>query len=164
MIFVVLGTQKFQFNRLLKKLDELSNDGKVERIFAQIGQSDYQPKNYEYERFLDKDVFEKKMEECSMLITHSGVGTIISGMNHSKPVLVVPRLQKYGEHIDDHQLQIAKAFSKKNYVSMCVDIDKLYEVIQQVQCHTYSRYQSHREEAITIIDSYLSEIEQKKFH
>lgn len=164
MIFVVLGTQKFQFNRLLKKLDELSDAGKIEKIFAQIGQSDYRPQNYEYEVFLNKNRFERKMKECSMLITHGGVGTIISGIRYSKPILVVPRLQIYGEHIDDHQIQIAKAFSQKNYVSMCIDMEKLYESIQMAQHHTYNEYQSHRKEAVTFINNYLSKIEQKNFH
>ena len=54
MIFVVLGTQKFQFNRLLKKLDELSDAGKIEKIFAQIGQSDYRPQIMSMKSFLIK--------------------------------------------------------------------------------------------------------------
>ena len=86
MIFVVLGTQKFPLNRLLKEIDDLVGSGKItEPVFAQIGWSDYIPQNFAFERFLEKSSFEEKIAECSMLITHSGVGTIVTGMRYGKP-------------------------------------------------------------------------------
>lgn len=87
-----------------------------ETVFAQIGYSDYRPQNYEFIDFLPKDKFEEKIEECSLLITHSGVSSIISGLNKNKPIIVYPRLKKYKEHVDDHQLEIAKSFADLNYV------------------------------------------------
>ena len=115
LIFVTLGTQKFQFDRLLKYIDEQIENGKIkEKVFAQIGNSSYQPKNYEYKEFLDKEEFNKKIKASKLIITHSGVGTIIASINENKPVIVVPRLKKFGEHVDDHQLQIAESFSKKS--------------------------------------------------
>ena len=55
----------------------------------------------------------KKIRECDVLITHSGVATIIAGLKNDKKVIVVPRLAKYGEHVDDHQVQIAESFLNK---------------------------------------------------
>ena len=119
MIFVALGTQKFQFNRLLQMIDQLLDEGKIkETVFAQIGNSDYRPKNYKYASFLDKNEFEDRIRNSNLLITHSGVATIITGIKNNKKVIVVPRLAKYGEHVDDHQVQIAQSFSKQNYVMM----------------------------------------------
>ena len=58
MIFITLGSQKFQFNRLLKAVDELVAAGKIkDEVFAQIGYSDYKPTNYKYEQFLDREKF-----------------------------------------------------------------------------------------------------------
>lgn len=58
-IFITLGSQKFQFNRLLKAVDELCERGTIEAadVFAQIGYSDYLPKNFNYKKFLDRDEF-----------------------------------------------------------------------------------------------------------
>ena len=99
LIFVVLGTQKFQCNRLLKQIDRLVEEQKItDPVFAQKGHSDYIPQYYPSVDFLNKEDFEQKMEECSLLITHSGVGTVLSGIRHGKPVIVFPRLKKYKEH------------------------------------------------------------------
>lgn len=157
MILVVLGTQKFQFNRLLKEIDKLTEQNKIDdEVFAQKGHSDYAPKNYEAVDFLDKEIFEKKVSSCDILITHSGVGSIISGINKEKPVIVVPRLKKYNEHVDDHQLEIANAFSQKNYVLMCSEINELEEIIKKAKYHKFDKYISQRKKTIEAITEYLS--------
>ena len=111
-IFITLGSQKFQFNRLLKAVDELCEKGTVdaEDVFAQIGYSDYLPKNFSYKKFLDRDEFSNEMEKANIVITHGGTGAIIGAVKKGKKVIAVPRLAKYGEHVDDHQLQLI-AFS-----------------------------------------------------
>ena len=95
MIFVTTGSQKFQFNRLLQKIDRLIEEGIVgEEVFAQIGESDYQPRHYEYCRFLDRESFAEKMRECRMVITHGGTGVIIGAVKQRKKVIAVPRLAR----------------------------------------------------------------------
>ena len=87
MIFVTLGSQKFQFDRLLKKTDELIDKGIItDEVFAQIGASTYIPRNYKYTRFMDREEFSKCIEEASLIVTHGGTGVIncsffISSMN-----------------------------------------------------------------------------------
>ena len=106
-IFITLGSQKFQFNRLLKAVDELCEKGTLdaEDVFAQIGYSDYLPKNFNYKKFLDRDEFSKEMSKAEIVITHGGTGAIIGAVKKGKKVIAVPRRAKYGEHVDDHQLQ-----------------------------------------------------------
>lgn len=158
MIFVVLGTQKFQCNRLLEKMDQLIAQGIIkEPVFAQKGNSDYVPKNYEYVDFVEKKQFEELMEQCDLLVTHSGVGTILSGKNHGKPVIVFPRLKKYGEHVDDHQLDIARAFGKKNLVFMCGEDDDLGELIRKARNHHFDKYKSQRVKMIQLIEDFIKE-------
>lgn len=159
MIFVAVGTQKFQMNRLLKAVDDLIERGELTgEVFAQVGHSDYAPRNYGYKDFLSKEDFQSCISRCDLLITHSGVATIIAGLKLSKPVVVVPRLAKFGEHVDDHQLQIAKSFSEKNLLLMCQTEDDLAEAVKQAGSHGFSRYVSRRELVARTIRDYLETI------
>lgn len=159
MIYVTVGTQKFQFNRLLITLDKLIGDGVIsEKVFAQIGHSDYQPKNYAFKDFLSKDEFDSYVEKCDLLITHSGVATMIAGLKYNKPVIVVPRLAKFGEHVDDHQVQIAESFSEQNFVMICGENDNLGRLVNQVKEHSFSKYLSQRELMLKTIRDYLKTI------
>ena len=156
MIFVAVGTQKFQFNRLLKAVDDLIEQGQLDRdVFAQIGHSDYVPKHYQFKDFISKDEFESCINRCDLLITHSGVATIITGLKLEKPVVVVPRFASYGEHVDDHQLQIAESFADKNLLLMCKNVNGLAEAVRQVKDHKCTKYVSQRAQVIQTIREYL---------
>lgn len=131
MIFVCIGSREYQFNRLLRALDELVGQGIVaDKIIAQIGQSDYEPKNYEWYRFLDRDVFKAYQEEADLIISHAGTGALIGALKCEKQVISVPRLAKYGEHIDDHQLQISGQLTEEGYLREVLDMEKLGETIR----------------------------------
>ena len=75
-IFITLGSQKFQFNRLLKAVDKKKKKGTInaEDVFAQIGYSDYLPKKFSYKKFLDRDEFSTIMSKADIVITHGGTG------------------------------------------------------------------------------------------
>lgn len=109
-IFITLGSQKFQFNRLLIAVDKLCEKKVIsgEDVFAQTGYSDYVPRNYSYNNFLDRDEFSVEMGKADIVITHGGTGAIIGAVKKGKKVIAVPRRAKYGEHVDDHQLQLIK--------------------------------------------------------
>lgn len=162
MIFVAVGTQKFQFNRLLIEIDSLVQEKKIdEKIFAQIGNSDYYPKLFEYTEFLTKEEFNDYIEKCSLLITHGGVGTILSAKRIDKPVLVVPRLKKFNEHVDDHQLEIAQAFKKKNFVRLHEDHQDFESNIIAAKNGMYEQYQSALDKNVKVIDDFLTKIAKK---
>ncbi len=159
MIFVVLGTQKFQFNRLLQKMDSLIEQGVItEEVTAQYGYSDYELKNIKGTDFMGGEDFQKCIADSDILVCHSGVGTIMTALRLGKPVVVVPRLAEYGEHVDDHQLQIAESFEESGYVICCTDTEKLGEYIERARTHKFSKYVSHREDMLNIINSYLESI------
>lgn len=159
MILIVLGTQKFQLNRLLEKMDELVANGTIkDEVYAQVGYSDYIPQHYDHTRFVDKELFEKKISECDILLAHSGVGTIISGLSHHKPVIVFPRLSKYNEHVDDHQLEIAKSFSEQNFVLTCDNADSLVDMIDKARHHKFSQYKSQRQTVVNTIRNFLESL------
>ena len=99
------------------------------------------------------------MESCDILITHSGVGSIISGLKYRKRVIVFPRLMKYGEHVDDHQTEIADTFSKMNYVLACNERDDLGSVLEECRVHQFDEYISQRKKMLHIVKDYLDHIE-----
>ena len=159
MIFVTIGSQKFQFNRLLKAVDRLIEEKEIlEDVFAQIGYSDYQPKYYPYRNFLDRDEFSEILSKASIVITHGGTGSIIGALKKKKKIIAVPRLAKFDEHIDDHQLQLVEQFEKQNLVNCCYDCSKLKSNIAYVKNHHFNTYNSNTKNYIDIIDDYLTKM------
>ena len=125
MIFVTVGSQKFQFNRLLKEIDKLIEDKVIkEEVFAQIGVSDYIPKNYKYTKFLNSEEFNNNLKKCDMVITHAGTGVIVNAVKLEKKVIALPRLEKYGEHVDDHQIQLIDEFKELNFIEPVYEIEE----------------------------------------
>ena len=107
MIFVTVGSQKFQFDRLLKTIDDLIENKTIkDPVYAQIGYSNYLPRHYSSTKFLDRTEFMSFIEKADIIITHGGTGVIIKSVKMGKKIVAVPRLAKYGEHVDDHQLQL----------------------------------------------------------
>ena len=159
-IFITLGSQKFQFNRLLKAVDELCEKEIVDAagVFAQIGYSDYLPRKYSYKKFLDRDEFSNEMEKANIVITHGGTGAIIGAVKKGKKVIAVPRLVKYGEHVDDHQLQLIKQFDELNLICPCRDTNKLSDALDTVQKASYNGYESNTSNIISSIEEYIKGI------
>ena len=159
MIFVTLGSQNFQFNRLLIEIDRLVEEGKItEEVFAQIGYSDYKPKNYCYKEFLDRDEFMDIMSKCKKVITHGGTGAIIGAVKKGKKVIAIPRLSKYGEHVDDHQLQITKQFSDMNLSRSINKIDELEECLVEIEKLKFNFYVSNTKNILDSIEDFIEKI------
>lgn len=159
-IFITLGSQKFQFNRLLRAVDELCEKEiiKAQNVFAQIGYSDYIPKNYKYENFLDRDKFGMEMEKADIVVTHGGTGAIIGAVKLGKKVIAVPRLAKYGEHVDDHQLQLIKQFDDLNLIYSCKATEDLELALNTVRNTKYASYVSNTKNIIDSIEEFIKEI------
>ena len=156
-IFITLGSQKFQFNRLLKAVDKLDEKRCInsEDVFAQTGYSDYLPKNFAYKKFLDRDEFSNEMEKADIVISHGGTGAIISALKKGKKVIAVPRRAKYGEHVDDHQLQLVSQFKELNLICVCDDVKEIGEALKIVKRTTYEKYLSNTQRIIDSIERYI---------
>lgn len=160
MIFVTLGSQKFQFDRLLQKLDELVEKGVIaEKLVAQIGASTYLPKHFAYVRFMDREQFAATMEECDLVVTHGGTGVIITAVKKGKKVIAVPRLAKYKEHVDDHQLQLLHQFDELQIICACYDLDDFEENYREIRNRQYRPYVSNTHVIIESIEEYLETLE-----
>lgn len=135
LIFVTVGSRNYQFNRLFKKIDELYEQGEIKcPTFAQVGSSTYRPKHFEYRDYISQDEFAKKIESANIVISHGASGTIMKALKANKKIIVVTRLEKYGEHIDDHQIQNNEVFSNNSYVLMAdLELKNLGECIKLIQ-------------------------------
>ena len=156
MIFVTLGSQKFQFNRLLQKIDELVKEEAIkEEIFAQIGYSDYKPENYQYKDFLNRNEFSEIQSKADVVITHGGTGAIIGAVKKGKKVLAVPRLAKYGEHVDDHQIQLLQQFDGMEIIEACYELDDFEKALKKLRETEYRKYETKTKKIIDSIEDYL---------
>lgn len=160
MIFVTLGSQKFQFNRLLEKIDVLIEEKIItDEVFAQIGYSDYHPKNYQYKDFLNRDEFASMEGKADIVITHGGTGAIIGAVKKGKKVIAVPRMAKYGEHVDDHQIQLIKEFQAMELIYSCSDVHNLETAIEVIKIKQYNEYHSNTDVIINSIEKFLSDMQ-----
>jgi UDP-N-acetylglucosamine transferase subunit ALG13 len=159
MIFVTVGTHTQPFNRLLEKIDELIKEGKIrEKVIAQIGYSTYKPKNYNYFTFTSEEKILELNKKARLIITHAGAGSIITALQFRKPVIVVPRLKKFNEHVNDHQVQIAKAFEKEKKVLACYNIENLEKVIIKAKKFR-PRIKKEKSKIFSIINNWLEKLE-----
>lgn len=134
MIFVTVGTDTHAFDRLLKEVDRLVREEKIkEKVVAQAGNSTYKPQNYEYFKFESSERLESLLNDSSLIISHAGVGNIISALSKSKPLVLVPRLAAFGEHTDDHQMEIAEQLDREGRAVCVKDIVLLSGAIERAR-------------------------------
>lgn len=131
LIFVCAGSRNYHFNRLFVKLDELWEEGVIkEEIFAQTGTSTYKPKHYPYKDFISEEEFQDKINKAHIVISHGASGSIMKALNAKKKVIAVARLEKYGEHINDHQIQMNETFASNRYLLSVSDMEDLGAAIK----------------------------------
>lgn len=160
MIFITLGSQRFQFNRLLKAVDDLIEQGVItDEVYAQTGFSDYVPRHYAYGAFLDHERFQQLQGDADVVITHGGTGAIVGALKQGKKVIAVPRLARYGEHVDNHQIQLLRVFEGMGYIVACYDIDQLGDACRLIDKITLKSYESNRNGLLNSIDDYLEVLE-----
>ncbi len=158
MILVTLGTQDKPFVRLLKAIDkEIENGNITEKVVVQAGYSlsKYHSKNMEMFDLIDRDEFETLVSEASYIITHGGVGSILTGLKHDKKIIVCPRLLKYKEHLNDHQLQIVEKFSEAGFILSYNDGDDLAKIIKKIPTFKPKKYASNTDHLIKMITDFI---------
>ncbi len=154
MVYVSLGTQDKKFPRLLQEVDKMIEKGIIkDEVIAQIGQTKYESKNMKLYDYLSKEEVLKYMKESRFIITHGGVGTILDALKLNKKVIAVARLKLYKEHVNDHQLQIIKEYTKLGYIlDGTYDLEKaLFDVNEFMP----NQYVSNNENFIKQIEDYI---------
>ena len=160
LILVTLGTQDKKFYRLLDAVQKQIDCNVIkDKVIVQAGcSSDYKSNDMEIFDLIPMEEFDKLISECDLLITHGGVGSIITGLKNNKKVIAAARLKQYGEHTNDHQLQIIENFSNSGYILNLNDFDKLGDLIKSAKTFKPKKYKSNTNNFIKLIKK---EIESK---
>ena len=155
-LFVPLGTQKFPFGRIITALNGLVEQGayKPNEIVMQSALYPVEP-NFTHLGLIPHEDFDRYMQEAEVIVTHSGVNSIISCMKIGKPLIVCPRLHEYGEHVDNHQMEIATLMHDKYDVLVCTEMKELPELIGKAKTHKYKPWISHRKELLNAINDLI---------
>lgn len=133
MIFVCVGTSDDPFDRLLEIIDELCEKKIIkDRVVAQIGRTSYKPRNYEFFKMTEAQKFQEYLEKADYIISHAGIGCVLSAIKMEKKVIIFPRMKKYHEHVDDHQMEMMKAFVEKGYILGATDKKQLKQAVEKI--------------------------------
>lgn len=138
MILVLLGTQNNSFHRLLEQIEKNIENGNItEEVVVQAGYTKYEPKAIKKKMkifdTIPKKELDKLIEKANLVISHGGVGSMVTANQKGKKVIAVPRYKKYNEHVNDHQTDTIKIFEKKGYVLLAENVEDIDKALLQVK-------------------------------
>ena len=160
MIFVTVGSQ-LPFDRLIKAADLWAGKYKDQEVYAQVGISDFEPKNIKFCQNMSPDEYNNYLNRADFIVAHAGMGTIISALDNGKRLLLLSRLASMGEHRNDHQLATAKKFSHFSNIEIAKDENelqvKMSALIKQNMGHTSMIKTEVSESLISEIKRFVNE-------
>ena len=156
LILVTLGTQDKQFTRLLDSVEKAIEEGYIkDKVIVQAGFTKYESKNMEIFDSMDRDKFSSFMNEADLIITHGGVGTIMTALQERKKILAAARLAQYHEHVNDHQIQLLSSFDEQGYLIYMRDLSDITPYIKKVQEFEPKMYKSNQEYFVSEIKNWI---------
>lgn len=155
MIFVVTGTQNIPFDRAVKAVIDLASHLEKERFVLQVGPSAISCNlaNVEIYKYLSAQEYQQYLINAEVVICHGGSSAIFSALSQRKKLVVIPREVRFGEHNDDHQLELAQLIRDKNLGEVCQDVSSLKEVVDRVINTSYRAYESSSASLVSSIRS-----------
>lgn len=132
MIFVTVGTHEQPFDRLLKCIDKMIEDGKIkEEVICQKGFTDYEPQNYEAKKLIPYEEMQENIKKARIVVTHGGPASFLDPLKYGKIPVVVPRKKDFNEHVNNHQLEFSREVEKrmKNIIVAETDDDIINAII-----------------------------------
>ncbi len=161
-IFVTVGNSKKNFSRLLHEIVKL-RPYLCGAVVVQHGHTLFDFEGFTSYSFLDEKEFLFYIKESDLIISHAGVGTIISAHNLNKNIIIVPRQLKYKEHINDHQMELAKYIESNGLGSVVYEIDRLKNFITKKHKNNsdYGYSYSGKDYMVNLIKEKLESIQNK---
>ena len=156
MILVLLGTQNNSFHRLLEEIQRNIDNGNIkEEVIVQKGYTKFESKDMTLYDELPMDQLIKLIEDANLVITHGGVGSIISSIEKGKKVIAVPRLKKYKEHVNNHQLDIVKSFNEMGYIIGVIEVEELEDALKNVSTFEPKKYIKNTGNILKIVEDFI---------
>lgn len=131
MIFVTTGVSSKPFDRLIRKMDQIAI-GYKGSIIMQTGHNGYKPQHARYFATLSRELYLNYMQQADLVISHAGTGTTMDLILNRKRCVLVPRQKKYGEHLNDHQLQHVEGWGEALKIKVVYDVDELDELVRRI--------------------------------
>jgi len=119
-IFVTVGAQR-PFDRLVHAVDQWARRRGRDDVFAQVGRTDAPPTHIQWVEMLDPIDYRNRFWQADVVVAHAGAGTIITAMEMSKPLLVMPRLKRFSETRSNHQVATAWQFAQRTNLRLAED-------------------------------------------
>ena len=132
MIFATVGTQG-RFDRLIRAVDEWAGANGKTDVFAQTGPSNYLAKHIRTEQFINATEFRECVEAASLIISHAGMGSIITALEFGKRIVIMPRRAALGEQRNDHQLATAQRFAGHGAITVAFTEQELLDKLDGLQ-------------------------------
>ncbi|WP_035537133.1 glycosyltransferase [Paraburkholderia hospita] len=129
MIFLTVGTQ-MPFDRLVRLTDCWAEKHPEVKVFAQICNGACTPVNINYSAFLSREEMERLTTEATLVISHAGMGSILTARRLRKPIVVVPRQHRLNEHRNDHQIDTARSLEGLVGIHVCWQESEFDEIIK----------------------------------
>ena len=161
MILVLLGTQNNSFHRLLEEIEKnVENGNIVEEVVIQAGYTKFDPKTTKQSikifSTISKQELDKLIEKSNLVISHGGVGSMVTANQKGKKVIAVPRLKEFSEHVNDHQVGTIEVFAKRGYVMPVKNVGELEQALKNVKAFNPTIYQKDEENnIINIIEKFI---------
>ncbi len=159
MIFLTVGTQ-FPFDRLVKAVDDCIGCGVItEPVFAQTGRGNYKPAHMDFAETLARDQYAERFRQASAVIAHAGIGTIVMALDAHKPLLVMPRLKRFGEIVNDHQVATAQRFAELGHVLSAADESQVEPMLVRLFTFAPVRRVPDVEALVSRVGSFLNDLQ-----
>lgn len=156
MIFVVLGTQDKPFKRLLAALEKAVEDGVIsDEIIVQSGDTNCSTKHFQIRKIIPLNEFNDLVHNADLIICHAGYGILSTALRHNKKVIACARLSVYGEHHNDHQLELLKYYEQKGYILALHDFSKICELYSKINSFIPTKYNEINDKIINLIKTYI---------
>lgn len=144
MIFATCGSSHFPFERMMTALAELP----ASDLHVQHGPAIPPPCAWA-RRYMPFGEVGEQMDLADLVVTHAGVGSILSAVRAGHRPIVFPRLKRYGECVDDHQAELAEVLQERHTVVIVRTSAELIEAIGSVP----SRGSSPKSSSQPLIDA-----------
>lgn len=159
MTLVILGTQDKTFERMLEGIEKQIKKGNLnDEVIVQAGSTKFESENMQIFDLIPMNKFNNLIKTADLIITHGGVGSILSGLRNNKKVIAIPRLAEYGEHENNHQLEIIEEFTKMGYILSCKEMKDLGKVLKKVNDFEPKKYKSNNNKMIKLIENYIDNL------
>lgn len=165
-IFVTVGTHEQQFERLINQVNDIAKDNKNYIFNVQYGYNkkamNNNIKNVKMNKFLEEKEFLQAVKESDIIISHGGPGSMFLPWKYNKPIIAVPRLKKFSEHVDDHQVDFCEKMHSIGKVKLVIDIEDLpmllNETINEQGQKKIEKYRNNNDNFIIEFEKKIKEL------